>query len=454
MTPFWKTLIFQACSDEPAVLHAVLALSSVHKRGTLREQTLGQRHYVPEEREEFVFEQYSKAIRHLQPHLLAKTTSPVRVALIACVVFTCLELIRGSYKAANAHLQNGLKLLVDFQKCSGSPGKDSFVVETSHQTSDDWIKEAFIRLYVQFELFREPGRQQWIGFHHVAKVPLSATFQSVDQARQHMDIILSKIFYLSSLGRKLTTLSEPISDAQLVLQQEIKQDLSAWLKTYKASSASHDGQTSVLTKFSFDLLRLYHTMACIMVDAALCPADETIYDHHITTFEYLIKQGIQVWKSVSAAKLVEKPMRYVDEATRSIADMGWIPPLYYTGIKCRDHETRLQAINLLGLTSHREGIWHAMTAANVARKVMEIEEGDFYKGFAPALQLRAGTSLRRQGLYLPQLPDSHKAHDIQVVPSEEHANRVTLSYRQRDGSKWSYTITEYDPVLECWFDQN
>jgi hypothetical protein len=32
---FWTTLLFQASLNEPAVLHAVLALSSVHKSGTI-----------------------------------------------------------------------------------------------------------------------------------------------------------------------------------------------------------------------------------------------------------------------------------------------------------------------------------------------------------------------------------------------------------------------------------
>lgn len=62
---------------------------------------------------------------------------------------------------------------------------------------------------------------------------------------------------------------------------------------------------------------------------------------------------------------------------RSIVDIGWIPPLYYTAIKCRHASVRLHAVLLLETTTHREGFWDAHISAAVARTVMAIESDDF-----------------------------------------------------------------------------
>jgi hypothetical protein len=62
--------------------------------------------------------------------------------------------------------------------------------------------------------------------------------------------------------------------------------------------------------------------------------------------------------------------------SRCIVDIGWIPPLYYTAIRCRIHRVRLHAIRLLESTSHREGICDARISAAVARTVMQLETND------------------------------------------------------------------------------
>ena len=107
---FWDRLVFQASSVEPAVLHAVLALSSMQKREIhLGRDLRGRSERVLDAQEEFTLRQTSKAISHLQPHFTTKSRDSIHVALVTCVIFICLEYIRGHYKSAQVHLKNGFK---------------------------------------------------------------------------------------------------------------------------------------------------------------------------------------------------------------------------------------------------------------------------------------------------------------------------------------------------------
>jgi hypothetical protein len=143
---FWNKLLFQASLNEPAVLHAVLALSSVHKSGIINAEGND-----PNEQEYFTLQHYVKSISHLQPHFATQDRASSRVALITCVVFVCLELLRGHFKTAQIHLQNGLKILEEMQILSNA---DDGILGLKHcrESADEWIVEAFSRLHLQVEL--------------------------------------------------------------------------------------------------------------------------------------------------------------------------------------------------------------------------------------------------------------------------------------------------------------
>jgi hypothetical protein len=66
-------------------------------------------------------------------------------------------------------------------------------------------------------------------------------------------------------------------------------------------------------------------------------------------------------------------------------DMGVIPPLYYTALRCRSSAVRWKAIALLQQAPLREGIWGAAMTANMARKFVEVEEDNATKAEAAAM---------------------------------------------------------------------
>ncbi|EXJ62336.1 hypothetical protein A1O7_02770 [Cladophialophora yegresii CBS 114405] len=62
-------------------------------------------------------------------------------------------------------------------------------------------------------------------------------------------------------------------------------------------------------------------------------------------------------------------------------DMGFIPVLYFTALKCRVPRIRRQAIKLMQVSPRREGVCDGEFTAAIAGRVVEIEEGGYFAGF-------------------------------------------------------------------------
>ncbi|KAF7114664.1 hypothetical protein CNMCM5793_009615 [Aspergillus hiratsukae] len=139
-----------ASLTEPAVLHAVLALSSTHWDGSLQYRTWQRRASVaPDKLEKFAWQHPNQAIQHLRAGFAPQEQVSSRVAIITCLVFISDDLLRGNFGTAQFHLHSGLKLIAEEQMFSvGAPGG-------SPRSTDDWILEMFSRLYIQSELFNQ-----------------------------------------------------------------------------------------------------------------------------------------------------------------------------------------------------------------------------------------------------------------------------------------------------------
>jgi hypothetical protein len=444
---FWNQLIFQVISDEPAVLHAVLALSSIQKREVYFGKDSRGRGTGPlDPQQTFMLHQYTKAIGHLQPHFSTKSRSSIRVALVACLIFICLENLRGHYRSAQTHLKNGLKLLEEMQ----------IVASTDH-----CIVEEFSKLRIQVELLRL-SYQHPCSVLQPPEVGFSSTvFLSTCDARQKMDHILDQIFNLTEDARsqilpQFGTFSADLRERQAVIISQ----LAAWLETYNASKSnlqahaiaqdkSLQAQLILRDKFAYGLLRIWHTFASISAAAALWPGCEWKFNSRTSDFISIVVQTIALRRIVSETQ--KGLFGTGNDSTHSIFHIGVMPALYYTAIKCRVHRIRLQAVRLLEATSHREGLWDAKTFACIARKVMEIEEGDFYKELSQDDDFPLFSTPEDCDLVLPALPDAYRLQEVEVILPESSAERVKLLCRRKqDDGSWDTLVNEYDLITKCW----
>jgi hypothetical protein len=443
---FWTTLLFQASLNEPAVLHAVLTLSSVHKGDIIGpgidDNILGKG-------DQFTLLHYVKAISCLKPHSLSNNKASLRVTLITCIVFVCVDFLRGHFQTAQIHLQHGLKILKEMQILSTS-SDGVFRCNRMGEMSDDWILETFSRLHLQVVLFQHPYQYQYIALQSFEAEVTTSAFKSIRDAWQQMERLLRNILHLTHQARQAGKSPEK-SLALYEEQQQTRIELVHWLDAYKESNKRLKGHKSVPEQQCYQLLFLYHTMARIMAETCLQTRDEMAFDLHIDLFALIVKHSATLWViSTTGSPIPRMPGHQLD-MSRSIIDLGWIPPLYYTAIKCRDHRLRLHAIRLLEVFSHREGIWDHKSTACVARKVMNIEERDFYKDIDTDDEFQLSCTPLPRDLTLPKPPDSHRMREVEMVLSGAPMDKILLFCKQeQNGLDCRVLMSEYTIHLQQW----
>ncbi|KAF2878480.1 hypothetical protein BDV95DRAFT_479319 [Massariosphaeria phaeospora] len=418
---FWGNLIMQASLSEPAVLHAVLTLSSIHKREVLfdKDQVEGEN--------QFMLQHYIKAIQHLRPHFSVDDRASKRVALIACLVFVWLECLRGRFQTAQTHLQNGMKILESQESFDGYAGM--MLLESTRDPIDDCIVEAFFRLRLHMELFeRSSGHpRSFLGIWKPRT--LAVVFYTTNQAWNALEVLLDDISQLSSQARhqQLPSSTALVYPATLLEQQEcIKEKLATWFAAYE--SCKDDLQKGEYYQVTCTLISEYHIMANIMVDTCLHPDDEMIFENCTAQFVSIICHSRDMWRSRISPYIGTRAEISLDMA-HSTADMGWIPPLYYTALKCRIHRVRLQAIRLLESSLHREGMWDSIIAAHITRRVMEIEERDVYRNYDMNDSFSLATAPEALDFSFPILPDGFRLHEMKVELPDSPTGCVWLSYK-------------------------
>ncbi|OIW32299.1 hypothetical protein CONLIGDRAFT_612841 [Coniochaeta ligniaria NRRL 30616] len=427
---FWSTLLLQASFGEPAIYHAVLALSSVHKRGVINNDREDQDDTIPDKLEQFALHHYLKAINQLQRYFTrGKDRSSCRIALIACIVFTSMDLLRGHFTAAQVHLQHGLKLLQQtYPNTISSP-----------PATDQWIIEVFSRLYVQFRLFNQRSQQMyWPQLLHAGEPSdQSPIFRCAKEAWREIEQLLDDIFLLAHHAQQLQSEKpgHPRSHSLLERQQQVRDRAAQWLGRYETSTCPTIRGERLVDTRACHLLRSYHTMVTIMNEVALHPGDEVVFDSQTSMFVRLLEQLVDLRTASAAWLSYSRPPGLKFDMSRSIVDLGWIPPLFFTAIKCRVHRIRLQAIRLLESTSHREGIWDGKILARVSRRVMELEEKDYYGDVDTADDFSLSSAPCGKDLQMQTLPDSHRISAIEISFSTDPVQKITLHFKQRGISK-------------------
>lgn len=108
---FWSELVLQVANDEPAVRHAMIALSSIYESDVYAH--LGSPDEVVK-RKDFGLESYNRAIRLLITDM--GNGKSVRVPLITCIVFVCVDCLRRDIPIALKHIEGGFRLLETWRR--------------------------------------------------------------------------------------------------------------------------------------------------------------------------------------------------------------------------------------------------------------------------------------------------------------------------------------------------
>jgi hypothetical protein len=105
---FWSQLVLKLCSQEGAICHSIVALSLTFEQNC--ETDRNARTLV---KEELIVHSYNKAIRSLIS--LDKTTAPLHIYLVACIIFSYVHNIRSQVQTAVGHIQSGVQLVNEWK---------------------------------------------------------------------------------------------------------------------------------------------------------------------------------------------------------------------------------------------------------------------------------------------------------------------------------------------------
>lgn len=372
---FWTSILIQTGSTEPAVLHAVLALSSIHKRLVLGPQSVTAGESNNEEA--CAVYQYNKSIRSLQPHFRSGSKTSTYVTLLTCAVFVHLENLRGHHQAGLTHLRHGLSLI---DEILSHPSQSDWII-------DDWVVKCLKQLYVQARLFGQSVRWPWQKIPDLHSDLALTGFRSNHQAREQLEDLFIQIFQLSDAiqpQHKNDAIHSELQDRQAWQHAYIliQERLLSWLDAHKVTTEAFRTSSSVIPAmqiFGLRLLRIFHTLATTMLHASL-PRDapQLCRGNQKSCFVSILKQTVGIYQLALKEIVPATPNDPTAQPEDKLATcgIGTITALYCTAVNCKNHRIRLQSLKLLRNTPHREGIWNSLLAARIAAEIIHLEEQD------------------------------------------------------------------------------
>ncbi|KAF5638182.1 FAD-binding protein [Fusarium tjaetaba] len=330
---FWTYFVVQMAQSEPAARHAVLAISSLFESFEPAKESAA---------DEFAIMHYNKAIS-----ILTRDSKPcVDTVLLVCMMFICIEFLRGNREAAITHASHGVHLL-------NSEGHKSRLANTFAQMSV--FPLFFIEVGTDFPLLQGDEAAD-------LKSPVFYTISEAQHALEHLSIRIIKLVRDGNAFR-LHVVDEEPQEWVLDEQAEAKQDLEAWGLAFERFRAFADAREEDLTVLA--LITRYRLMKIWIVNCF--ERGEMEYDSMKEDFVTIVE---------CARKAAEYHEVQRTTPGKFMFNVGFNPMLHFTVWKCRYLSLRIEALSLMRrLSSQQEALWDAALMYNVSRRIIEVEHG-------------------------------------------------------------------------------
>lgn len=345
---FWDRVVLQACHSEPAIKHAILALSSWHQYLQANGETASQHRA-------FADKQYHLALQHTQTLISSADADNLAPVLITCILCIVYEAARGNFRASILHMDSGRGIVHQHLYKFRQAGRRSDLAEIQHTLSrldashGCFSDDARDYLYtVENFLQTNPALEPW-------------QFQDIYEARN----------CLFDIGRFLLLVSCHMVDAYLAGDSETYQKyqtmkeacvpkLRDWYTHFEAAAqrTSPSSQMLVLT------LRLWAHAGAIILETTIA-GPETRFDFMLERFQAILSLGEQIVDRLSASN--DDHFSY---------DLGYTNIVWFVAAKCRDPDMRRRALKLLKVTTTQECMLPSVPALAVVERLIELEEGD------------------------------------------------------------------------------
>ncbi|KAK0736908.1 hypothetical protein B0T21DRAFT_153726 [Apiosordaria backusii] len=367
---FFRVLVLQICQTEPAVRHAVLAVSSLHEGMVQAAMMPPMLHSSDtENRSSFALYQYNRAIACLLEQMRTVNARPL-VPLLTCVLFVCIELMQSKDKESLIHLEQGRQILSQL-----GPRV------TGRSPEIDLIKQHLVPMYTRMSL-----TSLMLGCAPTAipaplktftEVPM--VFKTIDEVRYALYDFMDQCLRFAKKSHAAKISKVPEEDMRAF---ELEQDvlLRKLAKFNVAFSLYRSTKAKEAPPGSIALIQVHVHTTFIWVSTALS-RHETVFDDYVDTFSAIIplaSEFINTLLSPPNPSTKAPPNNGPDTRRLSAMftfEMHVIAPLYFVAAKCRHPMIRRAALDLLRRNpGRRENLWRANVMATIAEHTMKLEE--------------------------------------------------------------------------------
>jgi hypothetical protein len=401
---FWRVTIMQLCHEEPAVRHAINAVSIAFRKLEASNLPISS---VSSLNDLQVLRQCNIAMRTLSKRIAEDSESKL-VPLIACLLFSCLEFMVGTVDSALIHVRSGLDILT----FKTSDSVTDLSLNLGLQYIDEYITPIFVRLDLLNMMFAQDSSKLSPRARRRNQHP-----NNLSEARRIFFQLVNSACVFISTGQ-LKTLNSKLTDEDFKEQSAFQQEIRQWRDDL--DNLVESGRLSGLpcNENAINMLHMLQRVISIWLSVCLY-GTECSLDLHLLEFEEIVDIGL---------KIVSQNRNTCNPGLASFSfEMQLIAPLYFTAISCRDRLIRRRAVDLLFQTPQREGLWDAQTAIKLANCIIEIEEEKLEKDTSTATW---GSSLPCENdriSYVQQMPGNFfSTPDVTMSNQAGEVFQITL----------------------------
>lgn len=329
-------------SSRPAVQHMLLATSSLVESTTLDGVALD---------ENLVFQShYTKAIQE------TAASPQTETVLMACLLFACCEFVQGSILAGLNHIHAGLNIIHEWAISNNESKESTLIIDTLTPIFLAYIDKA--PTYGMGDVTTCSPQCAQLVLPNL-ELPVIGHIESLRHAQFALDGIGHHVARMADWRRPALVTSPP---------DKVKELLADWRSQFDQFEAKMPETHRQRYSLSLQLIRISHTSLCIMAKASGTP-NESVYRQFDQEFAWIVREFDHlalIWAKDPSTKFICGK----DHLERHA---GYIAPLFFTAIKCRNLQIRTAALRHLLNLRVAENNWTSCTAYRMARKIMEIE---------------------------------------------------------------------------------
>ncbi|KAH8703194.1 hypothetical protein BGW36DRAFT_287062 [Talaromyces proteolyticus] len=351
---FWHGLVHQLSEEQPAVRHAVIAMSARH----IQFERVQLKHAIDAGQAYLSLQQCNKSIACLRQYLSKAPPGSSRnqVVLTTCVVLVCLALFEEDTNIADYHFQSGYRLLQEWQKENFSVGSSG---------------PAFIQTFSQLQIHRSTcaDPKTFVEDDHPSLPSPDVENSRPTKSHVNAEAVNHFIIVLGWVLLRIDAQGFNIGPAITHIRNgegAVLSMLRLWRTQLKRSITIHGDDVPQSDRDALTLFALWSEVIYIKLFTSSEPeANEMRYDKFLAHFQ----------RAVVLAKSLITPTKGQSALSIFPSVTSIVPPLLFCGFKCRDWLIRRQVTLLLRELKGHEDIWVSGPILALERMVEIESEG-------------------------------------------------------------------------------